>query len=93
MVSVIALNGSVFANRSGIMNEFCRAIASISSGKGFFSVTLTVLSSATPQLSTAFAAVCPNVSRADQRARLGAQSCARTGSPSCHFSPSRSLIR
>jgi hypothetical protein len=58
---VIALNGSVFASRSGIMNEFCRAIASISSGNGFFRVILIVLSSATPQVSTAFATVWPNV--------------------------------
>ena len=65
-----------------VMKEFCSAIASISSGKGFLSVILIVLSSATPQASTTFAAVWPNVSLAAQRARLGAQSCARTGSPS-----------
>ena len=93
MISVTALKGSVFASRSGMMNEVCTAIASISSGNGRFKVILTVLSSATPQVSTDFAAVWPNVSRTAQRARLAAQSCARTGSPSCHFRPSRSLIR
>jgi len=39
------------------MNEFCKAIASISSGNGCFRVILMVLSSATPQVSTTFAAV------------------------------------
>ena len=54
--------------------------------------TFTVRSSCTPHSSTNLATVCPSVSRAAQRARLGAQSCARTGSPSWNFSPSRSLI-
>src|SRR4029077_1670716 len=90
---VDCLKGSVFASRSGMMKEFCTAIASISNGKGRVNVIFTVLSSATPHSSTDFAAVWPNVLRAAQRARLAAQSCARTGSPSCHLSPSRNLIR
>ena len=82
--------------RSGMMNgSFAAGLpsASISSGNGDFSVIFTVRSSCTPHWSTNFASVCPSVSRADQRARLAAQSCARTGSPSWNFSPSRSLIR
>jgi hypothetical protein len=44
-----------FARRSGMMNEFCVPIAVINRG-GRFNVILTVLSSATPQESTDFAA-------------------------------------
>ena len=68
-------------------------IASMKIGSGRFSSILMVRSSCAPQLSTNFHTVCPIVSRAAQRIRLGAQSCARTGSPLWNFSPSRSLIR
>ena len=68
MTSSIALKGSVFASRSGMMKEFCTAMASINNGKGRFNAIFTVLSSATPHSSTDFATVWPNVFRTAQRA-------------------------
>ena len=96
MVSVTCLNGSVLAICSGMMNGTLAPplpIASMNIGNGCLSVILIVRSSCAPQLSTNFHTVWPIVSRAAQRFRLGAQSCARTGSPLWNFSPSRSLIR
>ena len=56
-------------------------MASMNMGNDCFSVILIVLSFCAVQLSTNFHTVCPIVSRAAQRSRLGMQSCARTGSP------------
>ena len=95
IVSLICWNGSVFAICSGIMNGTeapPRAIASMKIPIGRFNLIAIVRSSVAPKLSTYCQTVCPIVSRAAHRAKLGAQSRARTGSPLWNFNPSRSAI-
>ena len=68
------------------------AIQSLKRWAGRDRLIFSVRSSCTPQSSTNWPTVCPNVSRPAQRFRLWIASCARTGSPLWNFSPSRSLM-
>ena len=93
-ISVICLNGSVFASRSGIISGF--GVVGLpnacgSSGNGFFSLNWIVLSSGAESSSVAAISAPPNASRAAQRLMLATQSRANTLSPSCQTNPSRNV--
>ena len=92
--SVISLNGSVLAIRSGMISASgALPLPSANSifGKGRFSLIRTVRSS-TATISSIVALIrWPIVSRTIHRARLATTSLPRTGSPSWNFNPGRSV--
>jgi len=67
--------------------------ASRISGNGDLSAIVKVFSSTARISPTASISFCPSVSRLPQRSSEATQSAARTGAPSCHFSPSRNMKR
>ena len=83
------------ASRSGMMKagllETCARAANIN-GKGRFRRKRRRLSSTTSTASVTVASFWPKGLRRIQRVMLGTTSCARTGSPSWNFSPSRSVM-
>src|SRR5882762_994146 len=92
--SVIWVNASVLATRSGMMNgTFDDGLPSASStyGNGFFSFRLNVLSLTAVHASVISASFWPNTSRLPQRSIDAMQSAERTAAPSWNFNPSRSV--
>jgi hypothetical protein len=92
--SSMFLNASVFAMRSGMMNGTLDEgfpSASSTSGNGFFSLSVNVLSLTAVHEAVASPSFCPSASRFDQRSIDAMQSAERTGAPSWNLSPSRSV--
>ena len=93
-ISVICLNGSVLASRSGIITgDGVVGLLSAwgSSGNGLFSRNWMVRSSGAESSSVAAISAPPNASRFAQRRMLATQSRAVTRSPSCQSNPGRSV--
>ena len=94
MASVMFVDASVLAMRSGMMNgtfDDGFASASSTSGNGFLSLSVNVLSSMAFHDSVDSAIFCPSASRFDHRSIDAMQSAERTGAPSWNLSPSRSV--
>src|SRR6185436_232671 len=92
--SVMFVDASVFAMRSGMMNgtfDDGFASASSASGNGRFNFRVNVLSLTGFHDSVTSASFWPSASRFDHRSIDAMQSAERTGWPSWNLSPSRSV--